>query len=332
MTAVLPAFNEGVSIGSVVLLTRHYVDEVIVVDDGSSDSTAKIAEMAGARVIIHPQNRGKGAALRTGFDAAKNSRVIVTLDTDGQHDPKQIPILVAPILSNQADMVNGSRYLHGKETDTPSYRRVGQTVLDQATKLNSGIDITDTQCGFRAFSGHTYDVFRFKAANLAIESEMLADASNAGLRITEVDIDVRYDVDCSTEHPLKHGIGVLVRILRDMEFNKPLYYFTIPGMAMGVTGLYFGIKFMYSFSMGGNLPFGPTILMVMLMIIGTFMSFTGIILHSIARSIHMIAQRPSFARPNPEHVGVVGDAGEGEVEVVAVKKSSEVMVAADVEL
>ncbi|MCM1987584.1 glycosyltransferase family 2 protein [Methanococcoides seepicolus] len=329
MTAILPAFNEGVSIGSVVLLTRHYVDEVLVVDDGSSDNTAKIAEMAGARVIVHPENMGKGAALRTGFDAAKNSHVIVTLDTDGQHDPQQIPCLVAPILSGQADMVNGSRYLHGKETDTPSYRRVGQTVLDQATKLNSGIDITDTQSGFRAFSGHISDAFRFKAHNLAIESEMLADASNAGLRIKEVDIDVRYDVDCSTEHPVKHGIGVLVKILRDMEFNKPLYYFTVPGMAMGLTGLYFGISFLQSFSMGGSLPFGPTLLMVMLMIIGTFMAFTGIILHSIARSIHMLVPRASFARPNPEHVGVVEDAGD--VEAVAVKKAGEVRVAADVQ-
>ncbi|SES77243.1 Glycosyltransferase involved in cell wall bisynthesis [Methanococcoides vulcani] len=314
-----------------MLLTRHYVDEVIVVDDGSSDNTAKIAEMAGARVIVHSRNMGKGAALRTGFDAAKNSRVIVTLDTDGQHDPQQIPCLVAPILSGQADMVNGSRYLHGKETDTPSYRRVGQTVLDHATKLNSGIHITDTQSGFRAFSGHTYDAFRFKADNLAIESEMLADASKAGLRIKEVDIDVRYDVDCSTEHPVKHGIGVLVKILRDMEFNKPLYYFTVPGMVIGLTGLYFGMRSLQTFYLGGSLNFGPTMLMVMLTIVGTFMAFTGLILHSIARTIHMLVPKPSFAHPNPEHVSVDEDAEEEEVEAVAVKKAGEVKVAADVQ-
>ena len=216
VTVILPAYNEEISIGSVVLLARYYADSVIVVDDGSSDRTAEIAKKAGAEVIIHEANKGKGAALKTGFAAADDlgADIIVTMDSDGQHNPAEIPKLVDPIIKGEADMVNGSRYLNGLDKNTPSYRRVGQTILDGATKLNSGLQITDSQSGFRAFSASTKNVFRFKAQGMAIESEMLADAGKSGLRIAEVEIGVRYDVDCSTVNPIKHGFGVLFMILK----------------------------------------------------------------------------------------------------------------------
>ena len=111
ITVILPAYNEEVSIGSIVLLTRFYADNVIVVDDGSSDRTAEVARKAGAEVIVHKVNQGKGAALKTGFTAAVSlgADVIVTMDSDGQHNPADIPKLVEPILKGEADMVNGSR-------------------------------------------------------------------------------------------------------------------------------------------------------------------------------------------------------------------------------
>ncbi|HWQ47762.1 MAG TPA: glycosyltransferase family 2 protein [Methanosarcina sp.] len=284
VTVILPAFNEEVSIGSVVLLTRYYADNVIVVDDGSSDRTAEIARKAGAEVVQHGTNKGKGAALKTGFAAADNlgADIIVTMDSDGQHNPAEIPNLVNPIIRGEADMVNGSRYLYGLGKNTPSYRRVGQTILDGATKLNSGLEITDSQSGFRAFSASTKDFFRFKAQGMAIESEMLTDAGKSGLRITEVEIGVRYDVGCSTEHPIKHGFGVLLMILKDIEFNKPLYYLTVPGMVLGISGLVMGAFFLQDFTMGKSLYFGPTMLMILFIIVGSFMALTGILLHSIS--------------------------------------------------
>jgi glycosyltransferase involved in cell wall biosynthesis len=284
ITVVLPAYNEEVSIGSIVLLTSQYADNVIVVDDGSSDRTAEVAGKAGAEVVRHESNRGKGAALKTGFTAAADlgADVIVTMDSDGQHNPAEIPRLVAPILKGEADMVNGSRYLNGLDKNTPAYRRVGQTILDGVTNLNSGLRITDSQSGFRAFSASTKDVFRFKAQGMAIESEMLADAGKSNLRITEVEIGVRYDVDCSTEHPVKHGFGVFMMVLKDIEFNKPLYYLTVPGSALGVGGLIMGATFLHEFIQGKSLFFGPTMLMVLFIIVGSFMSLTGILLHSIS--------------------------------------------------
>jgi glycosyltransferase involved in cell wall biosynthesis len=284
ITVILPAYNEEVSIGSIVLLTKFYADNVIVVDDGSLDRTAEVARKAGAEVIVHEVNQGKGAALKTGFTAAADlgADIIITMDSDGQHNPAYIPRLVAPIIEGSADMVNGSRYLNGLDRNTPIYRRVGQTILDRFTNLNSGLTITDSQSGFRAFAASTEDIFRFSAQGMAIESEMLADAGKSGLRIKEVEIGVRYDVDCSTLSPIKHGLGVLVMILKDIEFNKPLYYLTVPGLSLGVGGLYMGSLFLQNFILGAGLQFGPTMLMVLFIIVGTFMALTGILLHSIS--------------------------------------------------
>jgi len=284
ITVILPAYNEEVAIGSIVLLTRKYADSVIVVDDGSSDRTADVARKAGAEVIVHEVNKGKGRALKTGFTAAValGADIIVTMDSDGQHNPADIPKLVEPILKGEADMVNGSRYLNGLGKNTPAYRRVGQTILDEVTNLNSGLHITDSQSGFRAFAASTKDIFRFTAKGMAIESEMLADAGRHGLRITEVEISVRYDVDGSTENPIKHGFGVLMMVLKDIEFNRPLYYLTLPGSILGIIGLIMGVIFLREFILGKNLYFGPTMLMVLCIVIGSFMALMGIMLHSVS--------------------------------------------------
>lgn len=284
IVAVIPAFNEEVAIGSVVLLTGEHVDEVIVVDDGSADRTAHVAEMAGARVIRHHRNLGKGAALKTGFEAA-DADVIVTLDADAQHNPAEIPKLVEPILRGEADVVNGSRYLHGRDENTPRYRRVGQKILDRATNISTGLDITDTQSGFRAFSSASIPHFRFRDPGFVVESEMLADAAEAGLRIVEVEVGVRYDVDGSTRNPISHGVSVLLKIISDLELKRPLYYFTLPGLIIGITGAILSLMFIRDYITGLSVNMGPTIVAVMLTLFGTFFIFTGIILDSMRRMI-----------------------------------------------
>jgi len=303
ITAILPAFNEEVSIGSMVLHAKQHVDHVIVIDDGSIDRTSEVAQLAGAEVIRHPRNLGKGRALMTGFEHVRKNgcKVVITMDTDGQHDPDDIPKLVSPILDGEADIVNGSRYMKGTDKNTPFYRRIGQNVLDKATNLNAGLQITDTQSGFRAFARHTLPAFRFRSNGLAIESEMLMDAANAGFRIKEVDIGVRYDVDCSSENPIKHGLKVLANVIHDMELNKPLFYFTVPGAVFGLTGLGMGLSFLQSFYNGGSLMFGPTLLMILLTLLGTFMVFTGIILHTMSKIFNEYRKKskmPSYQGPN----------------------------------
>lgn len=212
---IIPAFNEEIAIGSVILRTLQYVDDVLVVDDGSNDKTSEIAKLAGAKLITHSKNLGKGLALKNAFNEVKNYDIVVTIDGDGQHNPDEIPILIKPIIDDGADFVNGSRYLEGYDENTPAYRRIGQQVLDIATNVSSGVNLTDSQSGFRAFSKKALNSFRFKDTGFGIESEMIADAADYNLKIVEVPITVRYDVDGSTKNPITHGVGVLLKIIKD---------------------------------------------------------------------------------------------------------------------
>lgn len=212
---LIPAFNEEVAIGSIIDKSLKYVDDALVIDDGSSDNTSKIAISHGAKVITNKTNQGKGVALKKGFNAVKDYDVVVTIDGDGQHNPDEIPAIIKPILDGTADLVNGSRYLDGFEENTPAYRRVGQRVLDIATNISCGIHVTDSQSGFRAFSKKAVGCFRFRDTGFGIESEMLADAADNNLEILEVPITVRYDVDGSTKNPVSHGVGVLLKIIKD---------------------------------------------------------------------------------------------------------------------
>ena len=213
---IIPALNEEAAIGSIVERSLQYADDVLVIDDGSTDDTFEIASNAGARVIKHHTNQGKGVSLKDAFGEVSAYDVVVTIDGDGQHNPDEIPVLIAPIIDGRADLVNGSRYLNGFDENTPAYRRVGQRVLDIATNVTSGTSVTDSQSGFRAFSGKTISCYKFRDPGFGVESEMIADAAENNLRIIEVPITVKYDVEnSSTKGPVTHGVGVLLKIIKD---------------------------------------------------------------------------------------------------------------------
>lgn len=213
---IIPAFNEQAAIGEVVKKSLQYADDVLVVDDGSKDNTCEIAEKAGASLLKHPTNFGKGVSLRDAFAQVNGYDIVVTIDGDGQHNPDEIPKLIEPILRDNADFVNGSRYLNGFDENTPAYRRVGQRVLDIATNITAGTSVTDSQSGFRAFKGSTISCYKFRDPGFGIESEMIADAAENNLKILEVPITVKYDVEnSSTKGPVTHGVGVLLKIIKD---------------------------------------------------------------------------------------------------------------------
>jgi glycosyltransferase involved in cell wall biosynthesis len=161
VAAAIPAFNEEKYIGTIVLKTRQYVDETIVVDDGSSDQTARVARLAGATVVQHQQNRGYGVSIQTLLTEAKKKDIgiLVLLDGDFQHNPDEIPELIKPI-SEGFDLVIGSREQQKK--NIPPYRRVGQKVIARFSRTLSGEELTDSESGFRAFSRKAIELLELK--------------------------------------------------------------------------------------------------------------------------------------------------------------------------
>src|SRR5438132_3190853 len=229
----IPAFNEGTTIASVVLKARQFATEVIVVDDGSEDDTAETAALAGAHVIQHAHNLGKGVAIRSAWLYARERapEAFVLLDGDHQHNPNDIPRLVEKILSGKSDVVIGVRW--GKTSGMPMYRRLGKRALDYATAAaaKNGL-LTDSQSGYRVFSRHAVESLEPTEDGLSIESQLLLEAQERSLRIEEVNIDSRYDLDGSTISAGKHGTGVLGRIIVLVSEKRPLFFFGISGVAL----------------------------------------------------------------------------------------------------
>ena len=194
--AAMPAFNEERSIAKMVFMCKKYADLVVVVDDGSSDSTADIAEAMGAHVIRHPKNKGYGGALQTCFKTARDLAAdrMVIIDSDGQHDPAEIPKLIEP-LNEDIDVVIGSRFINGNGKNVPIYRKLGMKVLDSMTNMGSEIKVSDTQSGLRAYGKKAIEKININTNNMSAASEILMQVNDHHLKIKEVEIHCSYDVE-----------------------------------------------------------------------------------------------------------------------------------------
>jgi glycosyltransferase involved in cell wall biosynthesis len=288
-TAAIPAFNEEKTIGSLVLSTRAYVDEVVVIDDGSTDRTAHIAEQAGARVLRHGSNRGYGAAIRSCFDYARNNgtKVLVILDGDGQHDPEAIPRVVEPVLCGDADVSIGSRFLHAKSRGrVPRYRRFGIKALTTLSNLGTrNRPVTDGQSGFRAYSRKAVNLLDPQEADMGAGAEILWDANRRGLRVTEVPIDVDYGFKEPSKGAVRHALRVIGSMVRYIETEHALAMFTLPGVVLFIAGVILGFNVLdryYSMPIAERaLPVGLALVTLLLVLLGVLLSFTGLILHAV---------------------------------------------------
>ena len=282
--AAIPALNEGPTIGSVVLKVRQFADQVIVIDDGSTDDTAEVATLAGAHVIRHARNLGKGMAVRSAWLYARERALecLVLLDGDHQHNPNDIPRLVEPIVSGKADVVIGVRW--GKTSGMPMYRRVGKRALDFATAaaVRRGM-VTDSQSGYRVFSRRALLSLEPSENGLSIESQMLLEAQERNLRITEVNIDARYDLDGSTISPGKHGTSVLGRIIVLVSEKRPLFFFGVFGAALVLIASALAVIVLQTYLTAGVLATGYTFIVVLFGIVGILSMFMGITLNALKR-------------------------------------------------
>jgi glycosyltransferase involved in cell wall biosynthesis len=212
---VIPAYNEADKIVSVLKSVIPLVNAVIVVDDGSRDQTAELAEQAGAIVLRHLINRGQGAALRTGTKSAISSGhfIIVHYDADGQFKPEDIAIVVQPLLAGEADIVFGSRFIDS-QTKMPALKKIIIMPLARLTnRLLFGIKTSDPQSGFRAFTAEAAKLIDWQQDGMAHCSEILSLAHQQKLKIKEVPITVIY-------HEYGQRFSGGLKILKDLLLGR----------------------------------------------------------------------------------------------------------------
>jgi glycosyltransferase involved in cell wall biosynthesis len=283
--AAMPAYNEGKYVGSLVLQARQYADEVIVVDDGSTDHTASVAGLAGASVVRHTENRGYGSAIQSIMTEAKkqDADILVILDADSQHNPEEIPSLVKAV-SEGSDVVIGSRAM--QRSEIALYRRLGQRVLSRLTRVASRKTLSDTESGFRAYSRKAIDTLELKETGMAVSSEIISEATAKGLKITEVPVSVIYTEDGSTLNPIRHGIGVMNRILVMISERRPIFFFGLFGGILLVIGLVIGVIVIWNYYFSTNiLATGAALVSILLVTSGLLSIFTGIILNVLVKRI-----------------------------------------------
>jgi glycosyltransferase involved in cell wall biosynthesis len=215
---VIAAFNEARVIGRVVSDVRRRGFRVVLVDDGSADATAEIAERADAAVVRHPVNLGQGAALQTGIEFAlgAGAEFVVTFDADGQHRAAEIEALIDALTESRADFALGSRFL-GATVNLPAGRRLLLKAATWFTRLTSGLRVSDTHNGFRAMSRRGAACIRLRQNRMAHASEFLEQIARSGLSYVEAPVTIEYN-----EYSLAKGqkLSDALSILLDLSVQR----------------------------------------------------------------------------------------------------------------
>lgn len=287
--AAMPAYNEEKFLAKTIIGAKKFVDNILIIDDGSTDATKAIAEELGALVVHHEKNAGYGAALQDIFQKARDLHVdaLVILDADGQHNPEDIGRLLDALVKLDVDVVIGSRFLGERDKQIPSYRKVGMKVLDGATRIAGVADISDSQSGFRAYGKRAIDVIDLDGQGMSAGSEILIQISDHNLKIAEVPIKVRYDIeDTSTIHPVKHGISVLSKIIGLISHRRPLLAFGIPGMVLIAGGLIIELWVFAEIYSNGTSHWVLGIASGFILIFGMLLLIAGIILNSLMKIVN----------------------------------------------
>lgn len=302
--AAIPAYNEGATISDVVTGARQYVDEVIVVDDGSKDDTVEQARRSGATVVEHETNRGYGAALQTVFATAarRNAEQLVTLDGDEQHDPNDIPKLLREHRESGANVVIGSRFDDDVELHVPAYRRLGLMLINILTNLSFGIVrpgswVSDTQSGYRVFDKQAIRSLATDNSlgdGMSASTDILYHANHRNYAIEEVGTSIHYDGEnTSTQNPLLHGVVLVGNIVRTVERERPLLSLGVPGLFTLFIGVGLGYWAFLNYLESQTFPAGLALVCILCSLLGTFLTLTGIVLHSLNAHIEVLTRQSS---------------------------------------
>jgi glycosyltransferase involved in cell wall biosynthesis len=258
------------------------VDQILVCDDGSTDSTCAIAESLGVTVIKHPKNLGYGSAIRSIFLKAReiNSEVLVTIDADGQHKIEDIKEVIKPIVDGQADISIGSRFLD-KHDNAPKYRKLGINIITKVTNSSLSEKITDAQSGFRAYNNKVLQALTPSDSGMGISTEILIKSSSLGFKIAEVPTEIQYEGDTSSQNPISHGTGVLLSTLKYISIERPLRFYGVPSFIFFVIGLTFTFFSVQYYTEVGRLNTNLTLIAGGTLLIGVILVVTAILLYSL---------------------------------------------------
>jgi len=279
----IPAYNEEKNIAKIIVKLQDIVDRIIVCNDGSSDSTGTIAEKMGADVINHPKNLGYGAAIRSIFLKAKEleADILVTFDADGQHRIQDINTVIEPILKNESDIVIGSRFLDESTKNMPSYRKLGIKTITKLTNAATNTKISDSQSGFRAYNKNVLSKLSPSDFGMGISTEILIKANELDFRISEVPIEIIYEGETSTHHPISHGTSVILSTMKYVSIEHPLKFYGIPGIIFLLIGLSFIIWTIQIFSETRSVITNITLIGIGSTIFGMMLMMTSTLLYSL---------------------------------------------------
>ena len=216
VAVVIPAYNAARHLDAVIADVRRHVpgERVIVVDDGSSDDTAAVAERAGAQVIVHEVNRGKGAALRTGILAAgeRGHRFAITLDADGQHNPDDIPAFIERYRETGADIIVGNRM--SATGEMPALRLWTNRVTSLVVSMLARRRVPDSQNGYRMIDTGVFGRIPLETTRYDTESEILIRAGRRGATIASVPVETIYGEEVSSINPFKDTLRFFRMVLK----------------------------------------------------------------------------------------------------------------------
>ena len=282
ITVGIPAYNEEKNLAKIIVKLKKMVDQILVCDDGSTDSTCAIAESLGVTVIKHPENSGYGMAIRSIFLKAReiNADLLVTIDADGQHKIEDINKIIKPIADGRADISIGSRFLK-EDNNTPSYRKLGVKVITKVTNSSLSEKVTDAQSGFRAYNNKVLQSLTPSDSGMGISTEILIKSSKLGFKIAEVPTEIQYEGDTSTQNPVSHGTEVLMSTLKYISIERPLRFYGIPSFIFFVIGLTFTFSSIQYYAEVGRLNPNVTLVAVGTLLIGVILAVTAILLYSL---------------------------------------------------
>ncbi len=280
VVACIPAYNEEKTIASVIVKAMRHVDKVIVCDDGSTDLTGEIAEKLGAEVVRHERNMGYGEALHTLFEKAEaeDADIMVTLDSDGQHNPDDIPRVIQPILSGEADIVIGSRFLGEEGRQIPRYREFGVKTITRLVGRASYSGLTDAQSGFRAYSRSAVRALKPSEMGMGASTEILVKAYENGLRVKEVPIKISYEGETSTQNPVSHALEVVMSTVKHLSIRRPMLFYGVPGLLAMLVSLFFWLWTLQIFATTRQVSTNITLIALGATMVGLMLLTTAVIL------------------------------------------------------